>query len=129
MKRILPLLSILALAGLVLWLGLKDALTPFERHDIQAPLYTVGQLPADIPDPAGRQILVFGPAFWGAWPGAPAFPDPESARRYLRQEGKAEGEWGIFRLSGDYALDSHEYQGRRHISRTLVILERVPAAD
>ncbi len=127
MKRFLPLLTILALAGAVLWLGLKDALTPFERETIQAPLYTVGQLPADTPDPAGRHIVVFGPAFWGAWPGAPAFPDPDSARRYLQQEGKSAREWGIFRLSGDYTLDTYEHQGTRHISRTLVILEQVEA--
>jgi len=127
MKKLLPVLLTLGLLLLLLWLGVKDALVPFEREGIQQALYAVGEVAAgDAPAAEGEaRIVTFGPALWGAYPGARAFPDVAAARQYLNEENKRGRKWGIFRLSGDYALDTYDKNGVRRIARTLVVVERV----
>ncbi len=130
MNKGLSFLAVLVLLVAVIWLGVRDTLTPFQRADIRQPVYTVSELPGGsdpstaLPDFQTEQVLVFGPAFWGAFPGAPAFPDVDSARRWLQENGR-KGRWGIFRLSGDFFLDTYEREGARHLARTLVVVERV----
>lgn len=125
MKKLLPLLLLLSLILLVLWLGIKDALVPLEREVIQLPVYTVAEVPDSDTSTEMEKIVTFGPALWGAYPGARAFPDVTAARQYLNEENKRGRKWGIFRLSGDYALDTYEKNGMQHIARTLVVVEQV----
>ncbi|MFQ5487699.1 MAG: hypothetical protein ACE5ET_04540 [Gammaproteobacteria bacterium] len=125
MKKLPPILLTLGLILLLLWLGVKDALVPFERTAIEQPVYTVGEVAATEGPAKDSRIVTFGPALWGTYPGARAFPDVAAARQYLQEENRRGKQWGIFRLSGDYALDTYEDDGVRRIARTLVVVERV----
>ncbi len=125
MKKLLPLLLTLGLILWLLWLGVKDALAPFERKVIQQPVYAVGEVTAGAAPAKDSKIVTFGPALWGTYPGARAFPDVAAAQQYLQEQNRRGKNWGIFRLSGDYALDTYEDEGVRRIARTLVVVEQV----
>jgi hypothetical protein len=51
-------------------------------------------------------VLKFGPMFLGLYPGGMAFATPEAAQAYLRDGDRDLQRWSVYRLSGDYALDT-----------------------
>ncbi len=122
MKKFTIIVGILILLGSIVWLGAKDALVPLDRQAIQRPLYTVAETMAMDSE---RPPLVFGRAFWGAYPGARAFPSVEAAHQFLVAEGKQDRAWSIYRLSGDYELDTYDYRGSRYTARSLLAIEAV----
>lgn len=111
----------LGLLVLVVWLGVKDALSPTERSHVENPVYAVGEAVGPDTDLASSKIIMFGPAFWGQYPGGRVFSTIDAAERYLLENNKAIDGWAIYELSGDFRLDTHLENGVPHLNKSLLV--------
>ncbi len=125
MRAILIVALTLGLLILAAWLGVKDALTPLARDRIDNPIYAVGEATGLEDDLKRAHIVVFGPAFWGQYPGTRVFASIDSAERYLVENNKVMDGWVIYQLSGDFVLDTYLENGQPHLNKSLVITRLV----
>ena len=130
--KFLKYVALLAIAfAIVIWLGVKDELTPVVREDIRTPIYTLGDGSYQQALAQQKQVLKFGPMFWGQYPGGLAFTDAEQALHYLKQnpqEFSDSSEWGVYQLSGDLErdVDYNGYSGQLHIRHSLLVIKQIP---
>jgi hypothetical protein len=119
MKKTLTLLLTLALVVGVCAYEVARAAKPTLRQDPAHPLYTIGERTSYSAALADKtRVLKFGPMFWGLYPGGLAFETPQKARDYLRENDWDAARWSVYRLSGDYALDT----AQGHITRSLLVV-------
>ncbi len=121
MRTFLIIVLSLALLALVAWQGTKEALTPLVRDHIEKPVYAVGEAIDPGIDLQAQQVVVFGPAFWGQYPGARVFASIDEAERYLVENNKVIDGWAIYQLSGDFARDTYLENGLPHLNKSLTI--------
>ncbi len=115
----------LGILALIAWLGVRETLTPLERDHVENPIYAVGEAIDPSVDLETSKIIIFGPAFWGQYPGARAFSTIAGAERYLIENNKAIDGWAIYQLSGDFALDTYLENGHPHLNKSLVVVRLV----
>ncbi|WP_419810586.1 hypothetical protein [Bacterioplanoides sp.] len=120
-------LLVITVLAIVVWLGVKDALTPVVRDNIGTPIYTLGDSSYQQALAQQKQVLKFGPLFWGQYPGGLAFTSAEQALQYLRQnpeEFPDSSEWGVYQLSGDLERDVNYNgaTGQLHIRHSLLVI-------
>ncbi len=119
------LLGIVFLLGLLGYVWFQNHARPYQRSNIDASLFTVGDASYAQAMEDGKQVVTIGRMPLGLYPGGLAFSDPEDARQYLRDQNQT-GQWGIYRLSGDYGLDTTDVNGQRYTTRSLMVIERLP---
>ena len=103
LPKLLLTLFLLVVLTMVGWNLLHDALVPPNRAVPGKTVYTV--LPpdydvADSPVKYGRIL--------GLYEGAIVFPDPSSARQYLRDADLESRRWRIYAMAGDYRDDTNQ---------------------
>ncbi len=118
-------LILVALSSLV-WLGVKDAIAPVMRSDVDSPIFTVGDGHYRDALASGSQVLKFGRLFWGIYPGGLAFESAEAATQYLHLHKEEletiSSDWSVYRLSGEYQLDTYVKDDQRYIKSSMLVL-------
>ena len=112
----------------VLLVGLQSAsfwFDPFERQDIQQPLYTVCDRDTAEALASGRAVTRWGRLPLGLHPGCRAFSNAREAIDYLQARGKLADGWAVYSLSGDFGQDTYQVGQQRWTTRTLRVRERV----
>lgn len=117
----------LTLGSVVVWAGVKDALHPISRKDIQAPIFTLGDGTYLEALNTGKRVVKFGPLFWGAYPGGLAFADADKAAAYLYNH-KSEFDhissgWRVYQLSGEFELDTYAVGEQHYLAHSLLITQ------
>lgn len=120
---------VLLSVALITWLGVKDALTPIKREYVQEPIFTIGDLTYAEALAQGKSVVKFGPAFWGMYPGGIAFNSAKEAEDYIKNNKEllntfSEG-WGIYELSGDFALDTDKDGDRHYTNKSLFVIKTI----
>lgn len=125
MKIVKYLLIIVLLLALVVWLGVKDALHPTVRAEIKQPIFTIGDLNYQQALQDGKNVVKFGPMFWGLYPGGLAFSHPDEAVAFISGNqpmlDKFSSGWAVYELAGDFALDTQQVGKRRFLSKSLLV--------
>lgn len=119
----------LMLVSLVVWAGVKDALQPVTREVIQSPIFTLGDATYQTALKADKQVLKFGPLFWGAYPGGLAFEDAAQAAQYLQEHrdefGAVSSGWHVYQLAGDFEQDTYLIGEQHYLAHSLLITQLV----
>ena len=122
---VLVLLSI----ALITWAGTKDALTPIKRERVEQSIYTIGDLNYAKALTQGKNVIKFGPIFWGAYPGGIAFNNVKDAEDYIKNNTELldtlSGGWGVYELSGDFALDTEKNGDQRYTNKSLFVIKTI----
>jgi hypothetical protein len=125
MSRIL--LAGAALLVIGAFVALQVHANPLVRRVVETPIYTIGDADFAVALNKNRSVRKLGPLPLGLYRGGVAFNSVKAARRYLRESGHEADGWGVYELSGDYELDTQEIDGRRYITRTMLVLCRADA--
>lgn len=122
LKRIgLAFVAFIVLAAAV-GIGLTSYATPTLRNSIQTPVFTIGDHNYALAMHENKKVVKFGPLPFGIYPGGIAFRDHKVAAEHLDDLGKRKDGWGVYRLSGDFQLDTYEYDGRSYINKSLLVV-------
>ena len=129
LKKISCGIAVLLTVALITWFGVKDALTPIKREHVQEPVFTIGDLTYAEALAKGKNVIKFGPAFWGMYPGGIAFTNAKEAEDYIKSNTEllntfSEG-WGIYELSGDFALDTDKSGDRHYTNKSLFVIRTI----
>lgn len=119
--------STIIFGGLIflVWLGVRDTLTPIVRDAINKPIYAVGEAIDPAGDIQDRKIVKFGPAFWGQYPGGRAFQTVANAVQYLVDNNKVIKGWAVYQLSGDFGIDTYLVNGASYTNKSLIVIRLV----
>ena len=71
---------------------------------------------------SGKNVVKFGPLPLGLYTGGVAFENREDALGYLVELGKQNDGWDVYRLSGDFRLDTYQVDGRAYIDKSLLVV-------
>jgi len=129
MKIIKYFIVALLLSSTVIWLGIKDAVSPMQRAEINQPIFTIGDANYQQALNEGKNIVKFGKMFWGLYPGGLAFSTPDKAQSFIYANkdelDKFSSGWAIYELSGDFVLDTEKVGELRHLNKSLMIVRSV----
>lgn len=96
--------------------------TPMVRGEVASPMFTVAGPNYGVALASGGSPVVLGPLPGSAfYAGELAFRQPEEATQWLAQSGKANKGWRVYRLSGDFELDTHYIRGLAYTNKTLQV--------
>ncbi len=126
MKKCFVAIGVVLMLAVVVWFGARDCFSPMNRENVQLPIYTIGDSGYGTALQEGKNIVKFGPAFWGLYPGGLAFKDVLSAEKYMKGNRQlldkfSEG-WAVYRLSGDFTLDTYVRGEGYYINRSLLVV-------
>lgn len=129
LKKLSLSIVVLLSVALIAWIGVKDAFNPIKRESVQVPMYTIGDINYAEALAQGKKVVKFGPLFWGTYPGGIAFNNPKEAEDYIKNNSEllntfSEG-WGIYELSGDFALDTEKNGDHRYINKSLFVIKTI----
>ena len=117
------------MASFIIWLGVKDALSPTQRVDTSQPVFTIGDIGYLQALRENKRIIKFGPMFWGLYPGGLAFSTPDQAAAFIHSHKDQldwfSSGWAVYELSGDFNRDTREIDGSRYLNRSLFITGQV----
>lgn len=123
-------LILLAGCGTGLYFWFEQYRNPVVRTEIQEPLYTVGGSDYSKALSEGRKVIEFGPLPGSAfYAGGLAFKQPEEALVWLKSTGKYDEGWRVFKLTGDFLLDTHLVRGLPYTNKTLLVSKEVSLQD
>lgn len=128
MRRLAVTALCLVIVMVIGGLSFKRFVTPVMRSEVERSLYTVGDANYEAALNNGKNIVKFGRLPFGLYAGGLAFSDPQEAWEYLQIIGKDQ-EWGVYRLSGDFELDTKLVEDQRYTTVSLVVLEGVEPSD
>ncbi|MCV6608963.1 MAG: hypothetical protein OIF32_12190 [Campylobacterales bacterium] len=127
MKVIKYVVLITISLGVFIWFGVKESLQPFQRENINQPIYTIGDINYQKALIRGKNIVKLGPLFFGIYPGGLAFKSKEEARNFVLGNEELLNQfssgWAIYQLSGDFYKDSVSNNGQRYINKSLSIIK------
>lgn len=124
-------ISLAALASLTLIAGLgayefQRNAAPIVRDVVSAPIYTIGEVEGyNGALASGKNVVKFGPMFFGLYPGGLAFKNAENARSYIKDKRLDEKVWSVYSLSGDYDLDALD----GYINKSLLVQKEKTAEN
>lgn len=132
MKSIKILIAVVVLLVLFVWSGVKDSLSPTIRGEITMPIYTLGDGNYGKALAEEKKIVKFGPMFWGLYPGGLAFASVEDAKAYLAANAaefnSLSKDWQVYRLSGDFLLDTRKEGDLSYLNKSLLVLAPAPSS-
>jgi hypothetical protein len=123
-KRIAWTFAALAAVVVLAGVSFSSFATPLRRETIQTPIYTIGDGNYSRALDDGKNIVKFGPLPLGLYTGGIAFDNQEDAWNHLREVGKQNDGWGVYRLSGDFDLDTYQTGARRYTDKSLLVIAR-----
>lgn len=107
------------------YFGVKDAFFVVNRTTSSNPIYTIGDKNYEKALKKGKKVLKFGEMFWGLYPGGIAFSSKEEAKEFALQNkeflDKFSNDWKIYKLSGDFLLDTKILSNQRYIKKSMYI--------
>ncbi|WP_448215697.1 hypothetical protein [Endozoicomonas sp. 2B-B] len=122
------LILIIAIAAIV-WFGVMDSITPLVREDITHPIFTIGDASYQSALSEGKNIIKFGPMFWGLYPGGLAFKSAREATAFMQNNqselDKFASGWAVYELTGDFEMDTHSSGQHRYLNQSLLVRQRV----
>lgn len=129
MKFVKYFFVVFLLSALIIWLGIKDALNPVQRTDINQSIFTIGDANYQQALSDGKNIVKFGQMFWGLYPGGLAFSTPSEALAFTRANQNAldkfSSGWAIYELSGDLDQDTYLKGNKRYLNKSLLVVKQV----
>jgi len=129
MKVIKYFILFFSLLCVVIWLGIKDSFTPIQRTEIAHPIYTIGDIQYQKALESGKNVVKFGCMFWSIYPGGLAFRTIDEAIEFSQNNKKflkkfSTG-WAVYKLSGDFTLDTYLVDTQRYINKSLLVTKLV----
>lgn len=120
----------------ILWLGgltlaliglqfLAIYLQPVSRPEIATPIYVVAAPRAAESLSSGQPVVCWGRLPLGLYNGQRAFTSSLEALDYLQQRGLLSRGYAVYRVSGDFQLDTHQVGERHFTGRTMRITSLV----
>ena len=122
LKWLIGLLACFIILATCSFLGFQSYATPTIRENVGSPIYTIGDPGYAKAIENGKNIVKFGPLPFGFYTGGIAFENQQDADLYITGNKKNDG-WGVYRLSGDFEIDTYEYEGQTYINKSLLVLE------
>ena len=95
------------------------------RSGIDEPIYTIAGNGFSVALSKGKDVIKFGPMFWGLYPGTVAFKTPEDASAYMKKKEMNEEELAVYRLSGNYELDVNQEGDPHRINKSLMMIKKL----
>ena len=128
MKLLKHIVLALFLLAIVIWFGVKDALTPLQRSANNQPIFTIGDAHYQQALTDGKNIVKFGQMFWGLYPGGLAFSSPDEAVAYAQSNQQLleqfSSGWAVYELSGDFAQDTYLKGKQSYLKQSLLVVKR-----
>ncbi len=123
-KRIGIAFSTLVVLAVAAGIIFNSYATPTFRESIQVPIFTVGDQNYSRAIDSGKNVVKLGPLPLGIYSGGIAFRNYEGAAKHLKSLHKQDAGWGVYRLSGDFQLDTYECEGQTYINKSLLVVAR-----
>lgn len=129
MRHIKRIIFILIVVLAIFYTGVKDSLSPLQREQINNPIFTIGDINYKRALKEGKNIVKFGPMFWGIYPGGIVFSTPQKAKNYIQNNSKLLSKfssgWAIYKLSGDMDFDATLVNNNQYLNKSLLVVEAV----
>lgn len=129
MKLAKYLISLIIVLAVTVWLEVKGSFTPLVREDITKPIFTIGDTRYHSALSEGKNVIKFGPMFWGLYPGGLAFKSVEEAIAFMQNNQSEQDElssgWAVYELTGDFELDTYRSHEYRYLNQSLLVRQRV----
>jgi hypothetical protein len=117
-------LAVFVALGIISGIAFNSFATPVRRENIQTPIFTIGDETYATALNDGRSVVKFGALPFGLYSGGMAFDNDQDARNCLAEFGHPDDGWGVYRLSGDFQLDTYAAGGRTYTNKSLLVVER-----
>jgi hypothetical protein len=98
--------------------------TPTRRDAVRLPIYTIGDENYAKVLSAGQNVVKLGPLPLNLYPGGVAFQNYEDAAQHLGELDQKNTGWDVYRLSGDFELDTYKVDGQAYIDKSLLVIAR-----
>jgi hypothetical protein len=92
---------------------------------VDEPIYTIAGNDFSVALSKGKDVIKFGPMFWGLYPGTVVFKTPEDASAYMKKKEMNEEELAVYRLSGNYELDVNQEGDPHRINKSLMMIKEL----
>ncbi|WP_422473773.1 hypothetical protein [Endozoicomonas sp. ALB032] len=129
MKFAKYLIILTAVLAAIVWFGVMDSFSPLAREDITHPVFTIGDASYQSALSEGKNIIKFGPMFWGLYPGGLAFKSAREATAFMQNNqselDKFASGWAVYELTGDFEMDTHSSGQHRYLNQSLLVRRRV----
>lgn len=129
MKYLKYLIVIIVVCFITIYFGVKDSFHATKRVEIEQKIFTIGDINYQKALKEKKNIVKFGPIFWGLYPGGLVFSDIKEAKMFISKNKQILNQfslgWAIYELSGDFTLDTIKIDKQYYLNKSLFIKKLV----